>query len=59
MGPRRAGYWVYQLTELSRKPIQAMTSDVKEEVKSFKEVQPEIEARIEMILAHNNNREEK
>jgi hypothetical protein len=36
-----------------------MTSDVKEEVKSYKEVQPEIEARIEMILAHNNNREER
>lgn len=36
-----------------------MTSDVKEEVESFKEVQPEIEARIEMILAYNHQRGER
>lgn len=57
--PRRAGYWVYQLTELSRKPLQAMTSDVKEEVASYEKVQPEIEARIEMILAYNHQRGER
>jgi hypothetical protein len=36
-----------------------MTGDVIEEVASYKEVQPEIEARIEMILAHNSRREER
>lgn len=54
VGPRRAGYWVYQLTQLSEKPLEKMTTDVKQEVKSYETVKPEIEARIQMILAHNN-----
>ena len=28
VGPRRAGYWVYQLTKLSDKPLNEMTKDV-------------------------------
>lgn len=56
VGPRRAGYWVYQLTKLSDKPLTAMTGDVKQEVRSFKKVKPEMEARIEMILTHNGKR---
>jgi len=54
VGPRRAGYWVYQLTQLSHKPLNEMTKDVKQEVKSYKTVKPEMEARIEMILAQNS-----
>ncbi len=56
VGPRRAGYWVYQLTKLSEKPLAAMTGEVRQEVKSFKKVKPEIDSRIAMILAHNGKR---
>gem|GEM_PF-1832764 len=50
VGPRRAGYWIYQLTQLTDKPLQSMTQDVQEEVKDFKAVQKEIEIRIAHIL---------
>lgn len=56
VGPRRAGYWVYQLTQLSEKPLTAMTGDVRQEVRSFKKVKPEMEARIGVILADNHRR---
>ncbi len=51
VGSRRAGYWVYQLTQLSEKPLTAMTGDVREEVRSFNKVKPEMEARIAHILS--------
>ncbi len=35
VGPRRAGYWVYQLTQLAGKPLKTMTPDVQKEVKDF------------------------
>lgn len=57
VGPRRAGYWVYQLTKLSEKPLTAMTKDVKAEVRSFKKVQPEIESKIASILREKINGE--
>jgi hypothetical protein len=39
VGPRRAGYWVYQLIQLSDKPLEKMTPVVKQEVKSYETVQ--------------------
>jgi hypothetical protein len=57
VGPRRAGYWVYQLTQLSDKPLTAMTGDVRAEVRSFKKVKPEMEERIRIILAESHRRE--
>lgn len=56
VGPRRAGYWVYQLTQLSEKPLEKMTPDVKQEVKSYETVKPEMEARIQVILADNDRK---
>lgn len=50
VGPR-AWYWVTQLVKLSGKPLKTMTSDVKQEVKSFQKVKEDVDMRIAQVLS--------